>query len=105
MEFNINVYHHFPKDEDELTYQKKVLKQLSIHDQKLNLIMGQNEKVVAAIAELDAATNELASDLQALRDQVASGTVTDETLAALDAAIARAKVLGQDPENPVPPEG
>ncbi len=96
----IKILHIFEKSD---TFEKLV-EQNNFIISKLNLIMGQNDKVMAAIKELDAATTEVANDLQALRDQVASGNVSDESLAALDESIARLKVLGADPENPVPAE-
>jgi len=51
-------------------------------------------------SRLNAATNELASDLQALKDQVAG---LDEGLAAqFEPLVARLEQMGQDPQNPVP---
>jgi len=66
-----------------------------------------NEQIAALASRLDAATNEIANDLKALREQVAD-TIAPETLASLDAGIARLEAMGQDAENPVPepaPEG
>ncbi len=54
------------------------------------------------VTRLDAATNELASDLRALRDKIAAGTVTDADMAELDRVASALEALGQDPENPVP---
>ena len=60
---------------------------------------------------LNAATDEIAADLQALRDQLqavrdeipaAQQAAVDEALAKLDAPIARLEALGQDPADPVP---
>jgi chromosome segregation ATPase len=60
---------------------------------------------------LDNATNEIAADLQSLRDQLqavrdeipaAQQAAVDTALAQLDAPIARLEALGQDPQNPVP---
>ena len=70
----------------------------------------QQEHVMATQAQfdermgkIDAATSEIAADLQALRNELKeSGAVSDENLAVLDAKIARLVVLGADPENPVP---
>lgn len=71
--------------------------------------------IVATAAELiaafNAATDEVASDLQTVRDQLAAAladqdqAVQDAVNAALsgfDAPLARLQALGQDPENPVP---
>ncbi len=57
----------------------------------------------AMLADIDAATTEVASDLQKLRDELASaGALSDANAALLDARIARLKAIGQDPEQPVP---
>jgi predicted nuclease with TOPRIM domain len=69
---------------------------------KLNKVMGQNEKLLEFSERLDAATNEIASDLQKLRDEVAAGSVSDETLSKLDTTITRLEDMGKDPEQPVP---
>lgn len=47
---------------------------------------------------LDEATNEIASDLKALRDQLAAGTIPDGVVDALDTRIAKLQALGKDPE-------
>ena len=66
-------------------------------------LMERQEQFDAAIQQLDEATNEVASDLQALRDEIAGGSaISEANLAVLDAKIARLKALGADPENPVP---
>jgi vacuolar-type H+-ATPase subunit I/STV1 len=60
---------------------------------------------------LDNATNEIAADLQSLRDQLqavrdeipaAQQAAVDTALAQLDAPLAREQARGQDPPNPVP---
>lgn len=52
------------------------------------------------VARLDAATNELASDLSALRDEVAN---LDAGVAAkFEPLVSRLEALGADPSNPVP---
>lgn len=62
-------------------------------------------------ARLNTATDEIASDLQSLRDQLqavrdeipaAQQAAVDSALAQLDAPIARLEALGQDPADPVP---
>lgn len=65
--------------------------------------MARQEDVNRIIQELDAATNEIASDLERLRGEVAAGTVSADSVTALDGMVARLKALGADPENPVPP--
>jgi hypothetical protein len=49
------------------------------------------------LKEIDTATDEIAADLQTLRDKLAEGTVaTEEDLNALDDRIARLKSIGKD---------
>lgn len=69
--------------------------------------MAFNQDFDARMSAMDAATNELASDLQGLRDQLAAAQGMDEAekkaiLDTLDAKITRLQVLGQAPANPVP---
>lgn len=54
-----------------------------------------------ALADLDAATNEVADELDALKNQLSEvdGTVADR----ITAAAARLRGLAADPDNPVPP--
>jgi uncharacterized coiled-coil protein SlyX len=53
-----------------------------------------------ALADLDQATNEIADELDELRNQL---TETDATVASqIGAAAARLRGLAADPENPVP---
>lgn len=52
------------------------------------------------VARLSAATDELASDLEALRQEVAG---LDENVAAkFEPLVSRLEAMGRDPENPVP---
>lgn len=68
-------------------------------------LMTRQDEVNTLIGRLDAATNEIASDLTRLREEIRSGTVSAESTAMLDARIAQLEALGQDPENPVPETG
>lgn len=68
--------------------------------------MAKMDEFNAKMGQIDEATNEIASDLEALRNDVANGLSADQTataLSTLDAKIARLRQLGADPENPVPP--
>jgi hypothetical protein len=72
---------------------------------QMGRVMAKQEDFDARMGLMDAATNEIASDLQALRDELkAGGAVSDANLATLDAKIARLQVLGADPIDPVPTE-
>lgn len=78
-----------------------------------NLATHTKESLMTVTAQIqefsdrvNAATNEIAADLQALRDKVAAGTpLTEEDTALLNAAASRLEAMGADPENPVPPVG
>lgn len=66
-------------------------------------IMGINEQLLEYSRRLDAASNEIAADLKKLRDEIKSGEpVTPETLAKLDANVARLEEMGVDPVEPIP---
>lgn len=69
--------------------------------------MAKQDLFEAALSKIDAATTDIASDLQALRDQIAGGglspEVEDAVLAKLDAAAARLEGIAADPADPVPP--
>jgi hypothetical protein len=65
-------------------------------------IMAKQDQFNESLARLDAATSEIASDLQALRDELAAGTISDASLATLDAKIAQLEAMGQDPADPIP---
>lgn len=55
------------------------------------------------IGRFDAATNTVAAKLQALKDKVAAGELTqDEIAAALGQEVADLEAIGRDPENPIP---
>lgn len=72
-------------------------------------IMATQAEFGAVLTRIDTATNEVAADLQALRDQIAGAGMSAEDeaaiLAGLDAAASRLEGIGRDPENPVPVEG
>ena len=98
MVININVHHYFHGDKPE-----------SLFLEKLNLIIDQNKKIMAKQEQFDAliqrlnlATNDIAADLTLLKEQIAAGTVSDESLAKLDTNIAALETLGASTENPVP---
>lgn len=71
--------------------------------ERVNQLMGTQAQFDERMGKIDAATTEIANDLQKLRDDLkASGSISDSNLAILDAKIARLVVLGADPENPAP---
>lgn len=52
------------------------------------------ERLAQANADLNAATNDIAEDLQKLKDELAAGSVSEESLAALENNIAVLKGIG-----------
>ncbi len=91
----IDIYHHsVPNDTEKL---------LLLILKNTKSIMKQNEQVLAFVDRLNAATNEIASDLQALRD-AEKDNLAPETLTSLDAITARLEAMGQDPADPIPDE-
>lgn len=82
----------------------EIINSFSLINKKLNTMSKKNDEVLAAIDELNTATNDVASDLETLKGQLAAGTVTDATVATLTSSIARLKALGADPNDPVPVE-
>lgn len=66
--------------------------------------MALSQAVLELTRRLNEATDELASDLKALRDQITAGNMTEaEIVAAFEPSIARAEELGKDPQDPIPP--
>lgn len=59
------------------------------------------EKMEELLRRLDNATNEIASDLEDLRNQLGN-VLTEEQKARLDASITRLESLGADETNPIP---
>jgi acetylornithine deacetylase/succinyl-diaminopimelate desuccinylase-like protein len=66
-------------------------------------LMAVSAQVQAFSDRVNAATNEIASDLKTLRDKIAAGsTLSAEDQALLDSAASRLEAMGVDPEDPVP---
>jgi hypothetical protein len=96
----------------QLSYNSDVLAELPVRFARLEgLIMASAADVARRI---DAATNEVASDLQAARDALQSlrdsvetdkQAAVDQALGSLDTSISRLEELGRDPQNPVPDPG
>ena len=62
--------------------------------------MAVDPKVAALIQEFDAATDAIAARIQRLID---AGGLSADSQAALQAEVDKLNLLGQDPNNPVPP--
>lgn len=76
--------------------------ELTVLSQQVQQMADNQAQFDERMAALDDATNEIAADLQSLRDQMASAGIPDSVLTSLDKRIARLQELGKDPENPVP---
>lgn len=57
--------------------------------------MTVQERIDQANADLNAATNDIAEDLQKLKDEIANGNISPESLEALENNIAALKAIGQ----------
>lgn len=95
MEINIHLHHHYPVNEE-------IKQNFSLIHQKLDLIMTKQEKFDANLGRLNTATNEIASDMQKLREDHKNGTLTDESFDRFDQHIAVLEGLGADPADPIP---
>ena len=65
-------------------------------------LMTRQDAFDQSLTALNTATNDIAEDLTRLRGEVANTGISAESLARLDANIARLQALAADPENPVP---
>jgi hypothetical protein len=98
---------HVHQDSDPTTRVKldAVLSQLQALRTQGAQHMAVSEAIRTFASRVDIATNEIASDLKALRDKIAAGTpLTAEDQAELDRMASRLEDIGKDPENPVPGE-
>lgn len=66
-------------------------------DELRELLMAVSAQIQAFSDRVNAATNEIAADLKALRDRIASG-LSAEDAALLDGLAAKLEAMGQDPE-------
>lgn len=73
----------------------ELLERLHLLTTKIDAIMTVQERLEKAIADLNEGTNEIAADLQALKDQIAAGTVSPESMAKLEENIQILQQLGQ----------
>lgn len=92
---NYNVHNHVDTSE--------ILSILNLIKLQNHKIMAQQEKFDVLIGRLNVVTNDIAADLKLLKDQIAAGTISDESLANLDTNITALETLGASTENPVPP--
>lgn len=87
-----------------LKFFKKINRKLNLVLDELDLIYANQEKIMTQLdevqayaARIDAATNELAADLQVLKDALlAAGNLTDESKVVLESVIGRLEGLGQE---------
>lgn len=68
-------------------------------------IDAMHEEFNAVIKRIDEATNAIADEIKALKDQISGGLSADEAgpiLATLDSLAGKLETIGHDPNNPVP---
>jgi len=86
MRIDVHVHHHGLNDSD------------SVKEQ----LMAVSKQIQEFSDRVNAATNELAADLKALRDKVAAGTaLTPDDALVLDGIASKLEAMGADAENPV----
>lgn len=68
---------------------------------RLNALEAQMSETTDALVELDAATNEIAADLEQMEETIAG--FDSDTATKIRAAAARLRSLAADPTEPVPP--
>lgn len=93
---NIHIHHH---DKEAIAALEQKLDYVISQNK---IIMSKQETLDALLVRLNATTNDIAADLKLLKDQIAAGTVSDESLAKLDVNIQALEALGASTENPVP---
>jgi predicted nucleic acid-binding Zn-ribbon protein len=106
MNIRIDHYHHVVSSAAADAKLDEVLTRLIALQAQGERLMSKATDIQQLVTDINTATNEVASDLQRLRDQIAGGLSADEAttvVTQLDALKNRLTVLGQDPENPVPP--
>jgi hypothetical protein len=86
---------------DDLPELRRTLTRLAHQQESL---MTTNDQLLEFATRLEAASDELAKDLAALRADIVD-KVPPETLAKLDAVVKRLEGMGVDPTNPVPAAG
>lgn len=84
----------------------KVIEALRRLEAKLEVLMAVAQDIKALLAQIDAATNQIATRIQQLSDRLAGGVSAEEAQEIqqqLAAEVSRLQALGADPTNPVPP--
>lgn len=84
-----------------------IMEKLNLIINNQNLIMATLEQFQNALNRIDAATTDIANDLQNLKDQIAGAGLPSEleeqVLASLENAASRLEGMAQSVENPTPP--
>ena len=86
------VHHHYHHD-------YRVLDLLNVINSKLNKIMSKQEELDAAVTKLTASASDIANDLTFLKEQIANGTVSDESIAKLTSLAETFKALGDSTDS------
>lgn len=100
----INVYHHFPQGSDGLL--TKIFETINYLKSKIEIMGIKLDEILAQVAGIDAATNNIAADLDRLAAQVAGGLTAaeaDSVVAGLQVAADKLKAIADiNPEPPTP---
>jgi chromosome segregation ATPase len=76
---------------------------LQLHDlrRKVDHVTTQNDRLTAALATINTATNNIAADLRALKAKIAEGQVDETVLAGIEAAATQLDaVAAETPDEP-----
>lgn len=98
----IEIHNHHHNDHKTID---RVIDYLQLINSKLNKIMTKQEHIDAAIATLTTSAADISQDLNFLKEQIANGTVTDESVNKLtELADAFSTIAGQT-DSSTPPSG
>lgn len=84
----------------------EVVKKLDRIIKQNTTIMAKQEQFEAVLGRIDTATNKIAEQLRALKDQIANqglpSEIEDQVLSRLETSATQLEAVGASPENPVP---
>ena len=101
--FSIDHHHYFHGDEGTSQALVLIINKLDFLTLKAEEIMAtKQEQYDSIMNRLDAITNDIAADYKKLLDEIANGTVSQESLDRGSANVARLEEIGASVDNPVP---
>jgi len=91
----------FYRDRTATRWKEYLVGQFTTLQGKVDTIMTQNERLVAAIKQIDDATNNIAGDLRGLKAKLEAAGVDETALATLENSAAALEALGAEtPDEP-----